>query len=180
VDFYRRCGVALAPAGFAAFFHERLMNPVERTVARPFPEVIIDRGMRGKIFRARIMSPKERPSRRTDKNSTVMSWTAPANTTPARIHNVPAMRYVHTAAMTSHAALMVSPRLRATTAMEIVPRMTTMAQADQLTRRLLIVRWPGRPLIDPSSRRLPTNFGVLIFSRATRNDLGQNGVPLSI
>ena len=37
----------------------------------------------------RIMSPSERPSRRVDRNSTVMSCTAPANTTPARIHSVP-------------------------------------------------------------------------------------------
>ena len=37
----------------------------------------------------RTMSPSERPSRRVDRNSTVMSCTAPANTTPARIHNVP-------------------------------------------------------------------------------------------
>jgi hypothetical protein len=27
------------------------MNPIEQAVARPFPEVIIDRGMRRKIFR---------------------------------------------------------------------------------------------------------------------------------
>ena len=27
------------------------MNPIEHAVARPFPEIIIDRGMRGKIFR---------------------------------------------------------------------------------------------------------------------------------
>jgi phospholipid N-methyltransferase len=37
----------------------------------------------------RIMSPRERPSRRVDMNRTVMSCTAPANTTPARIHSVP-------------------------------------------------------------------------------------------
>jgi hypothetical protein len=38
---------------------------------------------------ARIMSPIERPSRREDRNSTSMSCTAPANTTPNRIHSVP-------------------------------------------------------------------------------------------
>jgi hypothetical protein len=37
----------------------------------------------------RIMSPSERPSRRVERNSTVMSCTAPAKTTPARIHKVP-------------------------------------------------------------------------------------------
>ena len=37
----------------------------------------------------RTISPSERPSRRVEKNSTVMSCTAPAKTTPARIHNVP-------------------------------------------------------------------------------------------
>ena len=37
----------------------------------------------------RIMSPSDLPSRRVDRNSTVMSCTAPANTTPARIHSVP-------------------------------------------------------------------------------------------
>jgi hypothetical protein len=37
----------------------------------------------------RIMSPRDRPSRRVDMNSTIMSCTAPANTTPARIHSVP-------------------------------------------------------------------------------------------
>ena len=37
----------------------------------------------------RIMSPSERASRRVERNSTIMSWTAPANTTPARIHSVP-------------------------------------------------------------------------------------------
>ena len=37
----------------------------------------------------RTMSPSERPSRRVDKKSTVMSWTAPAKTTPARIQSVP-------------------------------------------------------------------------------------------
>jgi len=37
----------------------------------------------------RIMSPSERPSRRVERNSTVMSCTAPANTTPARSHSVP-------------------------------------------------------------------------------------------
>ena len=35
------------------------------------------------------MSPSERPSRRVERNSTVMSWIAPANTAPARIHSVP-------------------------------------------------------------------------------------------
>ena len=34
-------------------------------------------------------SPSERPSRRTDMNSTMKSCTAPANTTPARIHSMP-------------------------------------------------------------------------------------------
>ena len=38
---------------------------------------------------ARIMSPSERPLRREDRNSTSMSCTAPANTTPKRIHSVP-------------------------------------------------------------------------------------------
>src|SRR5215472_15561857 len=33
-----RCRVALAPAGFAASLHERLMNTIEHAVARPFPE----------------------------------------------------------------------------------------------------------------------------------------------
>ena len=37
----------------------------------------------------RTMSPSDWPSRRVDRNSTVMSCTAPANTTPARIHSVP-------------------------------------------------------------------------------------------
>ena len=37
----------------------------------------------------RIMSPSERPSRRVDRNKTVISCTAPAKTTPARIHSVP-------------------------------------------------------------------------------------------
>jgi hypothetical protein len=35
------------------------------------------------------MSASDLPSRRVEKNSTVMSSTAPAKTTPARIHNVP-------------------------------------------------------------------------------------------
>ena len=38
---------------------------------------------------ARTMSPSERPSRRVERNSTVMSCTAPAMTTPARIQSVP-------------------------------------------------------------------------------------------
>jgi len=38
---------------------------------------------------ARSMWPSERPSRRSDKPSTMKSWTAPANTTPNRIHIVP-------------------------------------------------------------------------------------------
>src|SRR5215475_6128309 len=38
---------------------------------------------------ARTISPSERPSRRVDRTRTVMSWTAPANTAPARIHSVP-------------------------------------------------------------------------------------------
>ena len=37
----------------------------------------------------RIISPSDLASRRVEKNSTTMSWTAPANTTPARIHKVP-------------------------------------------------------------------------------------------
>ena len=37
----------------------------------------------------RMMSPSDLPSRRVEKNSTTMSWIAPANTTPARIHKVP-------------------------------------------------------------------------------------------
>src|SRR5262249_58383941 len=45
-----RCRVALASAGFAASLHERLMNTIEHAVARPFPEIIIDRGVRRKIF----------------------------------------------------------------------------------------------------------------------------------
>src|SRR5215471_13543425 len=45
-----RCRVALAPAGFAASLHERLMNTIEHAVARPFPEIIINRGVRRKIF----------------------------------------------------------------------------------------------------------------------------------
>lgn len=36
-----------------------------------------------------IRSPSERPSRRVDMNSTMKSWTAPAKTTPARIHIMP-------------------------------------------------------------------------------------------
>ena len=36
-----------------------------------------------------IRSPSERPSRRVDTNSTMKSCTAPANTTPARIHSMP-------------------------------------------------------------------------------------------
>jgi hypothetical protein len=38
---------------------------------------------------ARIISPSDLPSRRVEKNSTSMSWTAPARTTPNRIHSVP-------------------------------------------------------------------------------------------
>ncbi|MNY19956.1 hypothetical protein D3C86_1534150 [compost metagenome] len=34
-------------------------------------------------------SPSERPSRRVEMNRIVKSCTAPANTTPARIHNMP-------------------------------------------------------------------------------------------
>ena len=37
----------------------------------------------------RIISPSERPSRRTDRSSTMKSCTAPANTTPNRIHSTP-------------------------------------------------------------------------------------------
>ncbi len=37
----------------------------------------------------RIISPSDLPSRRVEKNNTTMSWTAPANTTPARIQSVP-------------------------------------------------------------------------------------------
>jgi hypothetical protein len=37
----------------------------------------------------RTMSPSERPSRRVEMNRTIRSWTAPANTTPARIQSVP-------------------------------------------------------------------------------------------
>ena len=37
----------------------------------------------------RIISASDLPSRRVEKNSTTMSWTAPANTTPAKIHRVP-------------------------------------------------------------------------------------------
>ena len=36
-----------------------------------------------------IMSPSDLPSRRIEANSTMKSCTAPANTTPARIHSVP-------------------------------------------------------------------------------------------
>ena len=38
---------------------------------------------------ARISSPSERPSRRIEMNRTMKSCTAPASTTPARIHKVP-------------------------------------------------------------------------------------------
>ena len=38
---------------------------------------------------ARISSPSERPSRRIDTNRTMKSCTAPASTTPARIHSMP-------------------------------------------------------------------------------------------
>jgi hypothetical protein len=38
---------------------------------------------------ARISSPRERPSRRMETNSTMKSCTAPATTTPARIHITP-------------------------------------------------------------------------------------------
>ncbi len=34
-------------------------------------------------------SPSERPLRRVEMNSTMKSCTAPANTTPARIHSMP-------------------------------------------------------------------------------------------
>ena len=34
-------------------------------------------------------SPSERPSRRVEMNSTMKSCTAPANTTPPRIHSMP-------------------------------------------------------------------------------------------
>ena len=37
----------------------------------------------------RMMSPSDRPSRRVDRNRTVMSCTAPAKTTPARSQRVP-------------------------------------------------------------------------------------------
>jgi len=37
----------------------------------------------------RTMSPSDLPSRRVETNSTVMSWIAPANTAPMRIHKVP-------------------------------------------------------------------------------------------
>ena len=37
----------------------------------------------------RIISPSERPSRRVERNRMTKSCTAPANTTPVRIHNVP-------------------------------------------------------------------------------------------
>jgi hypothetical protein len=36
-----------------------------------------------------IRSPSERPSRRIDMNSTMKSCTAPASTTPDRIHSMP-------------------------------------------------------------------------------------------
>jgi hypothetical protein len=36
-----------------------------------------------------IISPSDFPSRRTEAKSTMKSWTAPATTTPARIHSVP-------------------------------------------------------------------------------------------
>ena len=36
-----------------------------------------------------IISPSDLPSRRIDANSTMKSCTAPATTTPTRIHNVP-------------------------------------------------------------------------------------------
>ena len=48
---------------------------------------------------ARTISPRERPSRRVERKSTVMSWMQPANTAPARIHNVPG-RYPICAAST--------------------------------------------------------------------------------
>jgi len=35
------------------------------------------------------ISPSERPSRRVEMNSTMKSCTAPASTTPAKIHNRP-------------------------------------------------------------------------------------------
>ncbi len=38
---------------------------------------------------ALIRSPSERPSRRMEMNSTMKSCTAPANTTPAKIHSMP-------------------------------------------------------------------------------------------
>ena len=37
----------------------------------------------------RISSPSERPSRRMETNRTMKSCTAPASTTPARIHSMP-------------------------------------------------------------------------------------------
>ncbi|MNN16713.1 hypothetical protein D3C81_1298620 [compost metagenome] len=36
-------------------------------------------------------SPSERPSRRVEMNRIMKSCTAPANTTPARIHSMPGM-----------------------------------------------------------------------------------------
>jgi hypothetical protein len=38
---------------------------------------------------SRTISPSERASRRTDRNRIMKSCTAPASTTPTRIHNVP-------------------------------------------------------------------------------------------
>ncbi|GGX26906.1 hypothetical protein GCM10010321_47050 [Streptomyces chartreusis] len=38
---------------------------------------------------SRAICPSERPSRRVEKNSTTMSWTAPAKMTPAMIQIVP-------------------------------------------------------------------------------------------
>ncbi len=61
---------------------ERMMTQISRM---PMPAMVPATGP----ISERIMSPSERPSRRVDRNSTVMSCTAPANTTPARIQSVP-------------------------------------------------------------------------------------------
>ena len=63
----------------------RTARMMTQIISTPMPAIAPGTGPSS----ARIMSPSERPSRRVDRNSTVMSCTAPANTTPARIHSVP-------------------------------------------------------------------------------------------
>src|SRR5271166_2032892 len=84
---------------------------------------------------------------------------------------------MHTAAMTSHAALIGSPRVKATTPNAIAPRTTTAAQINLLRIDMILPRLPVlSPKVFPYWRRLVDNVKKKISAAcATLTQVNQPG-----